>query len=478
MVNIKKNFMYHVIYQIMCMILPLATSPILAKNLGAEGVGVYAYVSSIVGYFVLAANLGIYQYGIRKIAAVRENKEELSRNFWEIWNLHKILAIGTGIIYVVFSLFFSEYALYFMILLTKYIGGVININWLFFGVEDFKTVVIRDMIIKIVTFAMIVLFIKSKNSLTIYMIIEGSGSLVSNLIYWFMYKKYVVKVKVALKKILYHWKGMLILFIPVLLESLYSNMDRVMIGMMCEKSEVGYYENADKALIARTITYSITLVLMPRMANILEKKDYDTFHSLMKQSTGIIILMASAFSFGTAAVAENFSVVFWGQDFIRCAELIMVMAMAMPAVVLSREIREQYLIPAEKDKEYLASAAAGTITNFIINAVMIPHYGATGAAIATVLSEYIVLIVQMIVVRQELPMLKYIHGNEIYIFFGICMFGVVRKISSQLETNLCSLLIQILIGGMIFSILCVGYWTIINEKYYFNLIKTCLRRKK
>jgi O-antigen/teichoic acid export membrane protein len=475
MANIKKNFMYHTIWQIMSMILPLVTSPILARALGAEGVGIYSYVSSIVGYFVLVANLGMNKYGTREIARVRDNKEKVSKTFWEIWNLHKLIAVIVGVVYIAFALFIAEYRTYFMVMLVLYIGSVININWLFFGQEDFKKITIRDMMVKLLTFVMIVLFVRSKDSLIVYFVINALGTLVGNLIYWFMYKQYVVKIKVSWKSALSHGKAMFLLFIPVLLENLYAGMDKIMLGIMCAKSEVGYYENADKALISRALIFSLASVLLPRMSNILAKKDYDTFNKLMKQSTGFILMIAPALVFGTAGVAREFSVVFWGSDFIRSANLIIIMSMATPAVVLSREIREQYLIPAGRDKEYILSAAAGTVSNLLINAILIPHYEATGAAIATLISEYVVLIVQMIVVRHEIPMLKYIHGNEIYFVFGFIMFAVVRKTGSVLGIHLYSLLTEILVGVIIYTVLCIGYWIITKQKYYFNLIKTLKR---
>lgn len=470
--NTKKNFMWHSAYVALEMILPLITSPILSRTLGAEGVGMYSYLYSIVSYFVLIANLGMYKYGIREIAAVRDDQKKLNETFWEIWKLHAILSLGIGCCYFVFVLFFSKHTFYFMIMSAIYFGGVININWLFIGIEEFKKITIRDMSIKIIIFLLIVFFVRGKNSLMIYITINSLGSFVSNFIYWIMCKKYVKNIVVSYKKMFSHLKPMLILFIPVLLESLYENMDRVMLGIMHVKSEVGYYENANKALIARTIIFSVMTVLMPRMANLLSKKEYDTFHRLMRQSTGIILVLAAAFSFGTAAIAKEFSVIFWGKDFARCTNLIIIMAMAMPAVVLSREIREQYLIPAGRDREYLLSAAAGTFSNLLINLILIPGFGATGAAIATLLSEYVVLLVQMIVIRHELSFVYYIHGNEIYFVFGILMFIVVRRVGYIFGTHLFSLLLEILVGGVVFTMFCVLYWKLSGQYYYLDLIKS------
>lgn len=478
MSNIKKNFFYQTIYQIMSMILPLITSPLLARSLGAEGLGIYSYLNTIVSYFILAANLGMYKYGIRSIAAVRDDRRKLNNVFWEIWNLHKIIAIGVGVIYIFLGMVMDEYRLFYFIMFISYIGGVININWLFFGVEEFRKVTIRDMIVKISTFILIVCFIRTKNSLIIYFIINSISSLISNWIYWFMNKQYVWKIKVKLRDCFKHFKPLMVLFIPVLLETLYTSMDKVMLGIMCAKSEVGYYENADKALIARTMIYSITTVLMPRMANLIAKRDYDEFNRLMKQATGITILLSSAFAFGTASIAREFSVIFWGKEFFRCTNLIIVMALAMPAVVLSREIREQYLIPANRDKEYILSAASGAICNFIANAIMIPMLGAMGAAIATLISEYVVLIVQLFVVKKEIKMYKYIHGNEMYLFFGIIMFMVVRFVGKTLGVHIYSLICEIFVGVIVYALLCCIYWLLIKDNFYFGIIKDILRKKK
>lgn len=476
MANIKKNFIWQTLYQIMSLILPLVTSPIISRSLQAEGLGTYSYINTIVSYFVIAANLGIYKYGIRTIATVRDDKNKLNKVFWEIWNLHKIIAVLIGIVYIVICITIKTNKLFYIIMFFSYIGGVININWLFFGIEEFKKIAIRDMFIKVLTFILIIFFVRLENGLFYYFIINAVSNLVSNLIYWFMYKQYIWKIKIKFGGLLKHLRPMLILSVPVLLETLYTSMDKVMLGYMCSKSEVGYYENADKALIARTVIYSITTVLLPRMANLLAKKDNEEFNRLMKQATAITILLSSAFAFGTAAIAKEFSVIFWGQNFEKCANLIIVMALAMPAVVLSREIREQYLIPANKDNEYILSAASGAVCNFVINLILIPQIGSLGAAIATFISEYIVLSVQMFVVRKEFKMYEYVRGNEIYLIFGLIMFSIVRFIGLTWGIHLYSLLAEIFVGAFVYVILCCLYWYLKKDMYYFNMVFSLIKK--
>lgn len=105
--NIKKNFIYNVLYQILIMILPLITTPYIARVIGANGVGVQSYTYSVVNYFVLFAMLGVNNYGNRSIAAVRDDKEKLSKTFWSIYGLQAILSIIMLIIYVLFNLYYK-----------------------------------------------------------------------------------------------------------------------------------------------------------------------------------------------------------------------------------------------------------------------------------------------------------------------------------------------------------------------------------
>ena len=478
MSNVKKNFFYQSIFQMLSMALPLVTSPILSRSLGAEGVGIFTFVSTIVNYFVLAANLGVYKYGTREIAKVQNEKEERSRVFWEIWTLHFVLLVIIGGIYLGYTYYFADYKVFFFIYFFAYLGSVFSLDWLFAGVEDFKQITIRDSVIKIVSFILIVILVHDKSDLITYFILSAACFFFSSSLYWIMKKKYVSRAKIAYSKIFNHFSGMLILFVPILLESLYHSMDKIMLGVMCPKSEVGYYGNAEKALIAKKFVYTVSIVLMPKMSNLLSKGEKDEFNRLMKQSIGIIIVLSTAFGFGTAAIAKEFSVIFWGADFIYSANLIIVLSLCMPAILISAAIREQYLIASSNEKKYMLAAGVGTVINLIINLALIPYYGALGASIATLISEYVVLLVQIWVVRKELPIISYIHGNEVYFVFGTVMFFVVRAFATSLGIHLYTLLLEVIIGGGTYLIMCLLYWYITHNDLYLGYLRAVIRKRR
>ena len=98
--SIKKNFIYNLMFQIVTLCLPLITVPYTSRVLGKEGIGVYSYTLSISQYFIILGTLGMSLYGNRAIAYVRDNKKELSKNFWAIFVLRFSTTMIALIIYI------------------------------------------------------------------------------------------------------------------------------------------------------------------------------------------------------------------------------------------------------------------------------------------------------------------------------------------------------------------------------------------
>ncbi len=476
MASIKKNFAYQAMWQILSMILPLVTSPILARTLGAEGIGIYSFVFSVVGYFALVANLGVYRYGTQKISTVRNDSEKCNRVFWEIWWAHALVSMLVGSIYIAFVINSANYRLFYMLMGLHYLGAVLSIDWLFAGMEDFKKITIRDTVIKLVTFVSILLFIHDKGDLVIYTIIMTLGNFVSGIAFWVSAHRYVHMVPVTVREVFAHNKGMLVLFIPVLIENVYTTMDKIMLGIMDSKTAVGFYENSEKALIAQRIIHALIMVIMPRMTFLIYNNKKEEMRELMKKAVDVAMVLSVAFGIGTASIAKEFSVIFWGEEFYPCARLIFVMALAIPAMGLSRIIREEFLLPSGQNKVYTICAGLGAVSNFMINLIFIPLYGVIVAAISTFISEFVVFAAQCIAVKKQIPIIRYIKEGFIYIPFGIIMYFVVRIFGNHFGIHIYTLFIEIIAGIVTYIGICCIYWKLTGQTYYFDVIKNLLKK--
>ena len=185
--SIKKNFFYNASYQVLALILPLITTRIM----GAENVGIYSYAYSIASYFGLFILLGLNNYGNRTIAGVRENKEKLSKTFWSIYAMQLLFGIMIVAIYLLYCTFIAQNRLMALIQLFYLISVMLDINWFFFGLEQFKLTVTRNTIIKVLTVTSILCFVKSVNDLYIYAMIMVIGPLISQLYLWLFLRKYI-----------------------------------------------------------------------------------------------------------------------------------------------------------------------------------------------------------------------------------------------------------------------------------------------
>lgn len=471
--SLKKNFFWQLCIEITNMLLPLITSPILARRLGVEAIGIYSYVYSISYYFVIVAVLGMFQYGTREIALVRDDRNKLNEKFSELFFAQLIIGIFVLIVYVGYSLFISEYSLFFMIQGISLIGSsFLLINWLFSGLEEFKIISVKTMIIRTIGVLAIILFVKNSDDLYIYFIVMAMEPFIGALVYINLAKKRVSIVKINIKKLRGHFRGMILLFIPVLTTYLYSSMDKIMLGKMSSMSSLGYYDNASKALIAKNLATALSAVLVPRMSSLVGKNNENEFGELLKKSANVVLLLTIAFGLGTAAISSIFSVVFWGENYIECGNLIMVMSLTLPAYGLTYVINNQLLVPKKRERVYIFSTIIGVIVNFVLNVILIYKYSAFGAALATLITQYLVLVIEIIIVRKDINLLECIRENNIYIVFGCIMIGIVKYIDTKIVYNIFYLILEILIGGIVFSILCIIYWGVSKKREYLDMIKS------
>lgn len=461
--RIKVNFVYQITYQILVLALPFLISPYVSRKLGAEGLGIYSYSYSVAYFFVLISMLGILNYGNRAIAKVRDDKELLDRTFSEVLTLHIVIAFFACLLYVNYVLFVADSKLYAGIQLIYVLSSMFDITWLYYGLEKFKSTVTRNIIIKIMTFSAVFLLIHDKSDIWKYCLIMAFSFLASQIILWTPLKKNVSYVRVSRDGVLRHLKPMLLLFIPTVAVSLYRYMDKVMIGMLSNKSQLGFYENAEMLNQAvLSIITSVGTVLLPQMSNLVTKGDWKKYKKYLNVSMRYVMIMAWAFSFGLSSVANIFAPLYWGDEFSDVGKIVQVLTITVPFISFANVLRTQYLLPFEKDKEYTISVVVGSLINVAVNLILIPRYEAIGASVATVCAEAAVCIVQTLQVRNDIEIKKYIIDTIPFLLIGVLMFICVINLPNILGVKqIYCLMIQIFVGGVIYM---VGSLVILNHK--------------
>ena len=251
-------------------------------------------------------------------------------------------------------------------------------------------------------------------------------------------------------------------------------MNKIMIGSLSSKVQLGYYENAEKANnIPLTIISAFGTVMMPMMSNLAATGNKKRI------KMEFVMRLTFTLAFGIGGVADVFTPVFWGKNFTDCGWLITGLSVTIPFIAFANVIRTQYLIPEKRDKEYLTSVIIGAVVDLSLNSILIPILDAKGAVIGTIAAEVSVCLVQVFVVRNELPVINYFVKSLPFLGFGVVMFISLILIEGALGIHLYTLLLQIAVGGSLYLVLCAIYFSKTKNAVFMNMvhqIKSKLRK--
>lgn len=468
--SVKKNFIYNLSYQILIMILPLITTPYISRVIGAEGIGIQSYTYSIANYFVLFAMLGINNHGNRSIAMVKNNQEKLNKTFTSIYLIQAVMSIIMIVFYIIYIIFFvKSYKIIFVIQLSYIIGALFDINWFFFGMEQFKITVTRNTIIKLMSVMSIFIFVKSENDLYLYSLILALGTLISQLILWNFISKYVKFTKVKFDDVKEHVIPMLVLFIPAISVSIYKIMDKIMLGSMSTVTEVGFFTNSERIIsIPLGIITALGTVMLPKMSNLLSNGKNKKAQKYIKLSLKFSMFISIGSMFGLIGVSGNIVPAFLGKGFDRCVDVVSLLSVTLLFMAWANVIRTQILIPKKKDKVYIVSTLLGAIVNVIINTLLIKDFGAIGATVGTIFAEATVSIYQTLMIRKELNIKGYLKDIIIFMIAGIFMFLTIKYLGYILGSSLLVGVIQIFIGAIVYFLVNIIAIMTINRIKIFN----------
>lgn len=449
--SILKNLSYNIILQIVLMILPLVSIPYVSRILGAEGIGTYSFTLSLTQYFIILGTLGTGLYGNRQVAYVRDNKDELSKTFWSIFTIRFIAIILAVIAYFAMFINAKEYFTIRMLQSIHIFAAIFDVTWLFIGLEDFKRIVTRNLLVKMLGLVAIFMFVKTSEDVFLYTFINVLMSVGSSLIMW-LYVPHIVNFKsikhIDLKA---HFIPILGLFIPQLASQVYVLLDKTMLGYLATVEEVGYYTQAER--IVKSVLELISalgLVMLPRMSNIYAKGDLKKMEEYLNTSLIGISYVAIPMMFGIMAVAYGFVPWFYGPGYEKVHWIMFMLSPILVFVTYGSVFGVQYLLPTNQIKAFTISIVAGALVNLVLNFILIPRYQSLGAAFATISAEGMVALSQAYMLRHVIDFKRYFGSLYKYLISAILMFAVAYGVGLLTPVGVLSTVYQVGAGMILY----------------------------
>ena len=420
-----------------------------ARVLGAAEYGIFSYVLGLAAFFTIFADIGVSPLMTRDVAAHPEKRNEyFSSSF-----LIKIFLLLITILLIIFiAPYFAK------IEKAKYLIPFVAFLVIFDGIRDFAvaywrgrekmefetiTVMIMNITIMVAGFAALNIFPTSGALLFSYIASVGIAAFLSIFLLWKRFSKiFFYFDKNLIREILNNcWPIALLGMIGTFM----LNTDIIMLGWWRTAEEIGYYSAGQRIVgLLYTLPALIASSVFPTISRLIKQNDKEKIKMLNEKSISAIFSIAIPLVIGGIILAQPLIELFFGQEYIPAIAsfkiLIFTVLLTFPGSIISN-LTTAY----NQQKKIFHYVVLGALGNVVFNAILIPLYGISGAAIATIASQSIFygLIWRHIKKIDDFSALKHLKK----IIAAAVIMGIFSSTLNKLELNV---IINIIISSGIY----------------------------
>ncbi len=413
--SLKLNVIMNAILNMSAFVFPLITFPYVSRVLMAEGNGKVAFATSLISYFLIIAQLGIPTYGVRACAKVRDDKHLLSKTAHELLIINvAMMLVSYGVLALALTFvpkLQQERLLYIVCSMTIFFSSI-GMEWLYKALEQYTYITVRSIVFKLISVIAMFFLVRSKEDYVIYGGITIMASSASGLMNFVHARKYIIMRPIGGYEFRPHLKAVVVFFAMNCASQIYTHLDTVMLGFMDTETNVGYYSAAVriKQILVSVVT-SQGVVLLPRAAYYIKNKQMDKFREISRKSLGLTMLTATPLMLYFIMYARDGIYFISGESY---EGAVLPLKLIMPTLLfigLSNVTGIQILVPMGREKTVLYSIICGAVVDVMLNLMLIPRYGAVGAALAASIVELVVTVFQFValwkILKSSLAKIQY-----------------------------------------------------------------------
>ena len=451
--SVRLNFVMSMAYQVLVVILPMITAPYVARVLGADKSGIYSFTASYQTYFSMFAALGTVSYGSREIARNRKDRPLRSKLFWEIELMTVLTSTISIIAFIAFIASRDRYQIYYIPQIMAILAVMFDISWFFTGIEEFRYIVTKNAVFKLLGAVMIFALVHKPEDLLIYIIILSASTMMGNMSMWIHMPRFLDPVDFRTLTVRRHLKETLVYFIPSVATSIYTVLDKTLIGEITRnEAENGNYDKVVQIInIMKALTFTaLNSVLGARISFLFAEKKYDEIRRRIETSINYILFMGLAIGFGLAGVAPRFIPWFLGPGYDRSVMMLIMMSPIVVIIGVSNCLGSQYYTPSGKRAQSARFIIAGSVVNLILNLILIPRFWGYGAIAASLIAELTITILYITFAGESFHPVVLLRDGWKKLIAAALMFAAVRLIDPYFNSNFIALVCEVCLGGAIY----------------------------
>jgi PST family polysaccharide transporter len=402
-----KNVAFLSMVQVANYILPLLSVPIISRILGPEKFGVINYAAVFVTYFSLLISYGFDLTATRKISKDATNEDLRNQVFSEVFGAQFLLflfsiAVFTICLFLVPPLAIEKKVTIFSFLIC--ISTLFTQNWLFQAMQDLSKVAWMNFLGKLLsTVAILIVIRKQSDYVWQPLVLSVSSILISLLSFIWALRRYKIKIiNVSLKTRLDLLVSEKTVFVSMVVISLYTTTNMVMLGLLVDQTDVGYYAAAQKLIFVASSIINVPLAqaCFPFIGKAFGEGREKGIQTVQRITPIILLITGTAgvlmFLLGPIALS-----LFYGPQFEPSVKAFQVMTFVPFIIALSNVFGIQIMLNLKMDKSFFAVTSTGAVLGLVLNYVMIHLWGYIGTAWNWFIVEVYITTAMYVVIRKN-----------------------------------------------------------------------------
>ena len=388
-------------------VFPMISIPIISRIIGPDKLGAINFTAAFIAYFTLVIGFGFDLTATRKVASDPQNEAKRNEVFSEVFSSKCLLLALSIIVFTICVLYVPQLALERELAIYTFLicfSTAMTQNWLFQAMQDLTKVAVLNLISKVAFTIAVLLLIRSKDDYTWQpLALSLSQLLMASISFWWAVKRYRLRLYwVRLSKCLSLLWEEKTFFLSLCIMNLYTSTNIIILGLVQNQSDVGYYTAGQKmiSIIQILLTVPLAQVLYPYMGKAFAD-DFNKGLDIAQRLVPVVLVFTFLSGLGIMICAPYLIGFFYGSAFNPAIEVCRVLAFIPMIIALATILGIHVMLNLKMDKAFFKVVSVGALFSVVLNLFLVRKFGYLGAAYTWSLTELFILMAFYMMLRQK-----------------------------------------------------------------------------
>jgi O-antigen/teichoic acid export membrane protein len=481
--SISKNAFFKAVLNVSNIILPIIVMPVVLSAIQETLNGYITMGETWTAIFMIFANFGVYQYGLREVSKVRDDKNKVKQTITSLFIITTTTTAVTSILYALFLImFYRNYAYFYtcMVMGSNIVFNMFNVEWINEALENYDFIAIKTMLVKIIYNLLTICFVKTQADFLFYIYLTCGINFINN-ISSFIYIKKKIQLDFSDLQIKKHIKPMFSVVVLANTYILYTWLDKNMINSNIGSTEAGYYGVAQKIMyMIDMLLFTIVQVSMSRLTNYLANHSKEVYLNLLNKVVKIYFLLLFPASIGLLGVSKQVIIIMGkGTDiYLPAVPILMVFSIYMLTIGIDRIIADQIIYIFGREKTDAKLVLIGGILNLILNKLLIitNTFTPTTVIATTLIANLVVIAMEYRLVKKglNLDIHLFTFENLKYLYYSLIFIPITFVINKFVSGLVLSCVLDVIVCCIIYFIILM----VTKDKVFLELVGLVLEKLK